>query len=216
MEQAAKRKMLVSLTTNGSSSPALYRRLVESGMTEVRISIDSHDAAEFDKIVGVNGAFRRVENTIRELVRLRDEEQRSIFIILNVSTEFFDLERCKHIIDYLLAAAPDDMKLLVIAESASSIQSKASRKAVDEILDLVRQRNPDGYELLEKKVRTLFRKNTFGLKGMDARYLMKRCYIPLTERTIDAKGIYPCSIYLDIPGTRLHRQSLPLKNSRRP
>ena len=86
MEQAAERKMLVSLTTNGSSPPALYRRLVESGMTEVRISIDSHDAAEFDKIVGVNGAFRRVENTIRELVRLRDEEQRSIFIILNVST----------------------------------------------------------------------------------------------------------------------------------
>ena len=52
------------------------------------------------------------------------------------------------------------MKLLVIAESASSIQSKASRKAVDEILDLVRQRNPDGYELLEKKVRNTFSAKT--------------------------------------------------------
>lgn len=201
IRKASGQGIVSAITTNGSADPALYAEMVENGLKEIRISIDSHEPGRFNEIVRVPGAFSRVERTIRELVKLRDQG-RDIFIIFNICMQAFDLEECKSTIRGLLRYRPDDMKLLVIAETAARIEEKASRRAVDELLALVRE-IPRGFELLERKLHTLFRKDNFGLKSMAVRHLMNHCLVPITERTVDAKYVYPCSIYLRYRGEPL-------------
>ena len=203
VRQAFRCGILSSLTTNGSAPPAFYRELVEAGLREIRISIDSHDPDVFEKIVRVPGSFSRVRQSILELVKMRDNEKKGIFIIFNICLQAFDLEECKETLERLLEYRPDDMKILVIAEDAKRIEEKASRRAVDELLAIARRANPAGFELLERKIHALFRKDSFGLKGPAARHLMKHCFIPLTERTVDGKFVYPCSIYVRYRGEPL-------------
>lgn len=203
VREASKRGMLSALTTNGSASPDFYRELVLAGLREIRISIDSNDADEFERIVRTKGSFEKVEKTILELVKMRDEEGMDIFIILNACMQSFDMEKCKSTITGLLRYKSNDMKILVIAEDAKEIEEKASRKAVDDLLALVRNANPNGYELLERKIHTMFRRDTFGLKSMAVRHLMNHCLIPITERTVDGKYVYPCSIYVRYHGEPL-------------
>ncbi|MBW2995524.1 radical SAM protein, partial [Candidatus Woesearchaeota archaeon] len=183
-----------TLTTNGTAKPELYRKLVENGLTEIRISIDSTVDDEFDELVGVKGACGKVKNSINELVKLRDQEQKDIFIILNACVGRFNLDKIKSTIKSLIDLNPDDAKLLVVAEEGEYVQGKARRQVVSELLEYARQKGRR-YELLEKKIRTMFRRNSFGLCDCAAQYEMKHCYVPLTERTLDAKSVYPCSIY---------------------
>jgi MoaA/NifB/PqqE/SkfB family radical SAM enzyme len=122
IKEAAKWGMLSALTTNGSASPEFYRELVLAGLREIRISIDSDDPATFDRIVQVPGAFKRVEKSILELGKMRDRENKNIFMIFNVCLQSFNLEECKNTIKGLLRYKPDDMKMLVIAEDAKGIE----------------------------------------------------------------------------------------------
>jgi MoaA/NifB/PqqE/SkfB family radical SAM enzyme len=187
--------MLTALTTNGTADTELYRELVKNGLYEIRISIDSRDEVQFDRIVGVKGSFTKVIANIRELIRWRDEEEREIFLILNVTIGAFNFQEIQQITEFLIGFAPNDIKLLLIAEEQESIPARASREKIDQFLQFL-SANDIRFELLNDKIKHLFRRNTFGLNGITARHLMKKCYLPLNERTVDARGIYPCSIYI--------------------
>ncbi len=209
---ARARGMLVSLTTNGSARPELYRELVASGLTEVRISVDSADPVEAERIAGVPGVLPRVLRALRELVRLR-EAGAGLFVIVNLTLQRFDPRAVRHTLERLLATGPDDLKLLVADETSAEIEAAASRDQVDELLSLSRRFGT--FPLLEEKTRALFRRNVFGLEGPEPRHLMRRCHVPLTERTLDAEGVYPCSIYLRYLGRPLARADAPFEEQQR-
>lgn len=192
---ASEHSVLSTLTTNGTADISFYRQLVDYGLSEIRISIDSAVAEEFDRLVGVEGACDKVKKNIESLVEMRDREEKNIFIILNACVGSFNVDHLKETIDFLVDLNPNDAKLLVVAEQGQGVHSKASRMIVDELLNYVHSKHED-YILLEKKICALFRRDTFGLHDPASQHEIDHCFIPLTERTLDSRGVYPCSIYL--------------------
>lgn len=203
VERASRSGIMTSITTNGTASLETYRALADSGMTEIRISFDSHIQSDFDSIVGVPGTFARVDSLVRELVARRDCGQPAPFVILNACVDRFDVGLVEQTITGLLAYHPDDLKLLVVAQDAVEVRARASRDTVHRLLRAARSAASRSYPLLEQKILAMFRRNLFGLTDPDSRHVVEHCYIPLTERTLDSAGFYPCSIYLRYRGEAL-------------
>jgi len=190
------------LTTNGTAKSETYARIIDAGCGEIRVSIDSTDDSRFDKIVGIPRSAAKVKRAIKDITSLRDQGK-DVRLILNACVGSFNIDSLRETVQSLIALDPDDAKLLVVAEDGQAVHDRASRHAVDDLLALVRDKGH--MELLETKILSLFRKDTSGLKDRTTRKVMKHCYIPLTERTLDARGIYPCSIYLRYRGSPLSR-----------
>ncbi len=81
IRHASELKIPCSITTNGTAKLSFYEKLIDNGLKEIRISIDTMDAIEFDKNVGKKGALQKVLKTISGLVRLRDNEDKNIYLI---------------------------------------------------------------------------------------------------------------------------------------
>lgn len=202
VKTAVEKGLLLSLTTNGLAEPAFYRELVQNGLYEFRISIDSGDERKFDALVGLKGAYRRVLASLEELVRLRDKQKKRLFLVLNATIGRENHHELEATLSALVALRPDDIKLLLVAQEWDEVQERPSRERIDRILVDLRQRGLH-FNLLDDKVRHLYRRNVSGLTDRYSRNVIRRCYIPLTERTIDARGIYPCSVYLRYNGPSL-------------
>lgn len=69
---------------------------------------------------------------------------------------------------------------------------------------------PEGrYPLLRLKLQTVFARDSIGLEPTAAcrEGPSWRCYIPLTERTVDGVAYYPCSVYLREGGAPIGARS---------
>ncbi|MCD6578813.1 radical SAM protein [bacterium] len=187
--------ILTSIATNGTTSVELFRKLVENGLYEFQISVDSFNPYIYESITGVKGSYDVVKRTIKELVKMRDEEGKDIFIIINSVSSEFNPDNIKKSITQLVELKPDDMKILLNAGSKDKIYENGKRAFINEILHYLKDKKIN-MELLKDKILHFFRKNSYGLMDDESNYVMDKCYLPLTERTLDANGIYPCSIYL--------------------
>lgn len=188
--------VLSSITTNGTADPEVYRALIDAGLTEIRISIDSDTAETFDRVVRIPGSFERVLTSIREIVRLRDEAEKDIFLVLNACVGSMNLNAIERILAFLMALNPDDIKLLVIAEEKGFVLDHENQALVERLRAMLAPEPPERYPLLRAKIERLFDLHATGLADEETQSVMKHCFIPLTERTIDGQHYYPCSIYL--------------------
>ena len=66
------------------------------------------------------------------------------------------------------------------------------------------QQPPEALPLLRRKLKTVFAKDAIGIDHEPSQPRW-RCYIPLTERTVDSVSYYPCSVYLREGGEPLGR-----------
>lgn len=198
--------IITSITTNGTADVGLMNELLASGLYEIRISIDGYRSDDVDGIVGVPGTFEKVIRNIKNLTHQRDKENKNIFIILNATIGTYNIDKIQSMLEFLLKFKPNDIKFLVVAEQEEQIQNHSSREAVNRLLHFI-ESSGHNMPLLTDKIRHLFRKNIYGLKTKPSQYIMNKCFIPLTERTVDANGIYPCSIYLRYYGPPLIKSS---------
>jgi MoaA/NifB/PqqE/SkfB family radical SAM enzyme len=196
---ATEKGILSTLTTNGTAPTGLYKMLVDNGLSEIRISIDAAADEEFDRIVGVKGSCAKVKRNLDALVKMRDEQQKDVYIVINACVGSFNIGTVKSTLDSLMGLKPDAIKFLVVAEQKGAVRSEASREFVNELLEYVNATGRDD-ELLERKIRSMFRKSSSGLSCKASQMEMKRCFIPLTERTLDGRHLYPCSIYVRYKG----------------
>ncbi len=196
VEMATARGILSSITTNGTARPELYRDLIKKGLTEIRISFDSDSDREFDAIVGVSGSFEKVVNSIRAIMKLRDEEKKDVFLVLNACIGQVNLARIEQILGFLISLNPNDIKLLAIAQDKEFILNNESELLIDGLKEALKKYPEDQFVLLRTKIDNLFNPNAVGLKDQEVQTVMRHCFIPMTERTIDGSHYYPCSIYL--------------------
>ena len=188
--------VLSSITTNGTADPMRYRALINAGLTEIRVSIDSDSAEAFDAIVRIPGSFDRVVAAIREIVRLRDAEGKDVFLVLNACVGSMNLDAIERILAFLMSLQPDDIKLLIIIQEKAFILDHESRTLIERLRAMLVDEPPERYPLLRQKIERLFDPHASGLADEETQAVMKHCFIPLTERTIDGQHYYPCSIYL--------------------
>lgn len=200
---AAKRRGVraVSLTSNGTRSPELYLGLVAAGLDELRLSIDAADSATGARQTGRTAMWERTVATIRTLAWHRSRGA-PFFLILNTVIGAANHDRMPEILAFLLGLGPDDVKLILEVEHARDLDAAADplRRRLEEVL----ARFPgDRFPLLRLKLRTVFSDLPIGLpRDLPESW---RCYVPLSERTIDSTYYYPCSVYLREKGRPLGR-----------
>ena len=218
VELASHHGTLCSTTSNGMSNPEVYERLVDAGISEIRVSFDSHVPEEFDRIVRRSGAYRHVIDNVEKLVRLRERHSGTPFVILNVCVGMKTRCQLNELIKTALALGPNDIKLIPIVQDKNELADFSERDKVVAGIEKTLSHFPsDAFPLLRQKLHSLFSPESIGLKDLASRQLMKHCVIPLTERTLDTTYYYPCSVYLRESGKplgRLDEDSLELQQKK--
>jgi hypothetical protein len=205
MVRAAKQSGVerASLTTNGTRSAEHLLSLVDAGLDEVRVSIDADEPTLGATLTGREGAWRKSLQTLRGLGAAR---RRGVpfFLIVNTVVGPSNRARVPQLVEQFLALGVDDLKLITDVDTRGFLADFPDANAVRAQLDaLLAAHPPEAFPLLRRKVRTVFAPDAIGLAptvGPDW-----RCFIPLTERTVDREFYYPCSVYLREGGAPLGR-----------
>jgi MoaA/NifB/PqqE/SkfB family radical SAM enzyme len=191
----SRRGIPCSLTTNGTAPPELYRKLVGSGLREVRVSLDTHDPGEFDRLVGRRGTYVKVIAALEELVRLREAGE-DVYVIVNCCVGEANRARVPELVRRTLELGIDDMKLLSITQEREELGRFEERHEVVRRTQAVLNAYPTNrFPLLRMKLGTVFAPDTCGLGDLASERVFENCLVPLTERTWDADYYYPCPVY---------------------
>jgi MoaA/NifB/PqqE/SkfB family radical SAM enzyme len=198
--------ILCSTTSNGMAPPDVYERLIEAGIDEIRISLDSHEPTEFDRLVRYPGAYERVVTTIQHLIRLRGRHMHRPFVIINMCIGNRNRHRLPEFVEKSISLGADDIKLITIVQARNTLGYFPEKQGiVGRVNTMLKEFPPSVFPLLRYKLKTVFSSEGLGLKDLTSRQLMKNCFIPLTERTLDTTYYYPCSVYLREGGVPLGR-----------
>jgi len=107
------------------------------------------------------------------------------------------------VVRFFLGFGVDDLKLITDVDARDGLgQFPEAGPVLSALRALLDDAPPDAYPLLRRKLRTVFAPDAIGLERV-APHPDWRCFIPLTERTVDAGFYYPCSVYLREGGTPL-------------
>lgn len=206
----------VSLTTNGTQAPEVYVRLVHAGIDEIRVSLDDAHGAGKDGTILQPSTQGRAVATVRALGELR-RAGHPFFLILNTVVQPDNHRTLPDLVRFLLALGPDDMKLITSVDEKGTLGSLAGAPAVVAELECILAAYPaERFPLLRCKVQTVFATHAIGLEAVRANDDGTwRCYIPLTERTVDGRYYYPCSVYLREGGAPLGAIAEPQSEQRR-
>jgi MoaA/NifB/PqqE/SkfB family radical SAM enzyme len=193
-----------SLTTNGTAPIDRYAAAARAGLDELRISIDAADADLGRRMTLVDGAWERSLETLVRLVALRASgEIPRLFLIANTVVSLANARDVPRIVRLLLAAGADDLKLITEVGSRDVLPSMEHREAIRaEVKAVLAEHPPSSYPLLRRKLETVFSPASIGLDRIVGRSDF-RCYIPLSERTVDGVYYYPCSVVLREGGAPL-------------
>lgn len=193
---ANRHKILTSITTNGTTDLRLYNELVENGLTEVRVSLDASDQSAFDAIAGAADTFNKVMHTLSGMVWLRENRHPNLFIVINACVGKMNLAEIEKIVRFLISLQPNDVKLLVIAEEKAFVLHSQSQETLARLRGELARFPDDQFILLRTKIENLFNPLATGLGDEKTQQTMKHCFVPMTERTVDSRNYYPCSIYV--------------------
>ncbi len=146
-----------------------------------------------------------IEN-VEKLTRLRETNRGRPFLILNMCVGTGTRRRLAEFVQASMALGPDDIKLIPIVQARSELGDFPERDEIATAIEQLLAPFPaDVFPLLRYKLQAVFSPESLGLKDLTSRQLMKHCFIPLTERTLDTTYYYPCSVYLREGGKPLGR-----------
>ncbi len=186
----------VSLTSNGTLPARLYLELVASGLDELRISLDAAAPGLGAELTQSPRAFGATVQTLEELATARREGTR-FFLIINSVVGRENRAVLPELLRFVLRFSPDDVKLITEVDQRGFLSHFPEASAVRSALDaILREHAPDRLPLLRRKLETVFASHAIGLEQEPRGRQRWRCYIPLTERTVDSDSYYPCSVYL--------------------
>lgn len=194
----------VSLTSNGTLPPERYLALVDAGLTELRVSLDAHEPRLGARLTSRPRAFAAAVRTLAALREARAAGRR-FTLIINTVVGLENRRRLPALLRFLLRFAPDDVKLITEVDQRDALGAFPELDAVRAALAEQLARLPAGVmPLLRRKLETVFSRDALGLERERAPGDRAwRCYIPLTERTVDRAAYYPCSVYLREGGAPL-------------
>lgn len=197
----------VSLTSNGARSASVYLALIEAGLDELRISVDAADPATGRLLTLRTSAWERSIRTLHALQQARESQR--FFLIANCVVSEANRAQLPRIVRMLMELGVDDIKLITEVDQRDSLGDFPARPQVEAALRALLADAPaHRYALLRKKLKTVFAPDAVGLSQLPSQAPL-RCYIPLTERTVDRVYYYPCSVYLREGGEPLGALSEP-------
>ncbi|MEZ0372753.1 MAG: radical SAM protein, partial [Candidatus Sericytochromatia bacterium] len=111
----------VSLTSNGVQAPELYRRLIEAGLDELRISLDAATPETGEALTLRPRAWPKTIRTLQALRQYRVEGL-SFFLIINSVITSLNRAQLPAFLTFVEATcAPDDIKLITEVDSKADL-----------------------------------------------------------------------------------------------
>lgn len=184
----------ISTTSNGTLNSSKYLELIESGLDEIRVSLDTNELILSKKITGKNESLNKTLETMDFLSKIRTNYP-NFFFIINTVINNHNYNNLPNFIEFLLKYNIDDIKLITEVEKKDFIVTlKNKNEIIDKINSFLEKYDKNTFPLLRKKLNTVFEKDCIGLEEISKKNW--KCYIPFTERTVDKLYYYPCSVYL--------------------
>ncbi len=212
MVAMAKRRGIahLSMTSNGTAPPSRYVALVEAGLTELRLSLDARDPEAGARLTGRKEAWAKAVESFLLVAATRDAGA-DVRLIANAVVGRANREGVVELVRFLLSLGPDDVKLITEVDARDELADfPALPTVMAGLRALLATYPPHALPLLRRKVGTVFAADAIGLEAQaPGAARPDRCYVPLTERTVDGVGVYPCSVYLREGGAPLARLSDP-------
>ncbi len=194
----------ISLTSNGTLPWPVYAALLDSGLDELRISIDARDPQLGRELTGRQRAWPAAVENLRRLADQR-AAGRNFFLIANTVVSARNRTDLPAIVRFLMEMGVDDIKLIMVVQERETLGDfPEALMIMRELEALLATQPPEAFPLLRRKLRTVFVPEAIGLSAARAPAGKAwQCYIPLTERTVDGVYYYPCSVYLREGGAPL-------------
>ena len=167
----------------------------DSGLDEIRISIDADDPRMGAVLTGNSHAWSRTIRTIKLLAESRARNPK-FFLIGNTVVTKRNRLHVGRIANFLASLGLSDLKLIAAAQEKDDLGNFPEVGDIVRELETIIQEYPSGkFDLFRRKIHTVFDSSAIGLEDVQPQKNW-RCYLALTERTVDSVYYYPCSVYL--------------------
>ena len=167
----------IAISTNGSASINLYKKLIEAGVNDISVSLDACCSTFGEKMCGgIKGMWKNVVNNIKELSKLTYVTLGMVFTEETANT-------VKEVIIFGDSLGVADIRII------SAAQSNIMLKQLNEIPKQILSRHP----ILKYRVDNFTKsKNVRGLSSDD----YHKCALVIDDSAIAGNYHFPCIIYL--------------------
>lgn len=166
----------IAISTNGSADLELYRTLIAVGANDFSISLDACCAEDGDRMAGGRkGAFKRVENAVRELSM---QTYTTVGVVLTADNQV----HAEEIIRFADTLGVHDIRVIPAAQHGTGLPALS-------VSDVLRAK----YPILNYRLGKFERgEQVRGLSAGDP----ARCGIVLDDMAVMGDRHYPCIIYM--------------------
>lgn len=165
----------IAVSTNGSQSPDLYKKLVDDGVNDFSISLDACCSQVCDKMSGVNGKWNVVTNNIRELSKLT-------YVTVGVVLTEHNINDVENIVRFASGLGVDDIRIISAAQYNKPLRHIS-----------LEQHILDKHPIL--KYRTTNFLNGRYMRGIQSND-STRCHLVKDDSVVVDQWHFPCIIYM--------------------
>jgi len=109
-EVCNKLDIYTTISTNGTLiNEKDLKRLPDSGINDVVVSLDSYDSQVHDKIRGVKGTHEKAVESIRKLVEVREKTDKDFHVLTSSILGSHNLDKIPEIVDFIESLGVDTM-----------------------------------------------------------------------------------------------------------
>lgn len=185
----------IAISTNGSNTKAMYKKLLVAGCNDFSISLDAADSITGDKMAGnIKGAWGRVVSNIEYLSKLT-------YVTVGVVLEPGNIAKFIDIVNFASNLGVADIRVI------PSAQWNKPLAALSTISNDVLDKHP----ILKYRVGNFIAgKRIRGLTTVDAR----SCPLVLDDSVIAGNYHYPCVIYMREQGEPIGKAGVGMRQKR--
>lgn len=169
----------IALSTNGSATPELYKKLLDAGVNDFSISLDACCSATGDKMAGKQGAWERVIHNIKYLSKYT-------YVTVGVVLTPENIEEFNEIVKFAHNLGVADIRIISAAQWDDGNGELFKRISIDK--DIL-----DAHPILKWRINRI--QNDIGVRGMKDTD-NHQCPLVLDDMAILNGYHYPCIIYM--------------------
>lgn len=166
----------IAISTNGSASLSYYAELVEAGVNDFSISLDSCCASTTSKITNRENIYDKLENNIRELAKVT-------YVTVGVVLIEENIGQLNGIIKYAYGLGVSDIRIITAAQWNKKLDN----------LDDIPKKILDKCPILNYRINNI--KINRPIRGISKKDYGK-CPLVIDDSAILKDKHYPCIIYL--------------------
>lgn len=186
----------IAISTNGSASRELYQSLIDAGVNDFSVSLDSCCSNVADKIAGgINGVWEVVTNNIRWLAK---RVYTTVGIVINEE----NIDTCLDTIEFAESLGVSDIRVIPSAQFDKLLS----------VMGSIPEELKNKYPILKyRSDNTLNGKHTRGITDNDS----GKCYLALDDMAVAGGYHFPCIIYMREKGDPIGKVSSSIREERR-